>query len=226
MHYIPVLDILDGHVVSAQAGTRHLYQPIHSPLCKSSHPIAVLEAFLAIKSCTFVSVYIADLNAIEKKGTNFSLIQNLIKTYPKLTFWIDSGVSDFKQWQHWQALGKVVIGSESINNIKEYEEIQRYSYNNFILSLDFKQEQFLGEPCLLENTDYWSKQLILMQLDRVGMQQGIDHLFLQKFSHTYPDYSFFAAGGVRHQNDVQQLEKIGITGALVATGLHQGTLFK
>jgi len=47
MQVIPVLDLLDGHVVRAVRGERAAYLPIRSSLAAGSEPLAIARALLA-----------------------------------------------------------------------------------------------------------------------------------------------------------------------------------
>ena len=46
MQVIPVIDLSRGRVVHARRGQRELYQPLRSPLCVGSEPLAVVEGLL------------------------------------------------------------------------------------------------------------------------------------------------------------------------------------
>jgi hypothetical protein len=68
MQVIPVLDLLDGHVVRAVRGERTAYQPIHSPLAATSEPLHIARALLAASGAR--TLYIADLGAILQQGAH------------------------------------------------------------------------------------------------------------------------------------------------------------
>ncbi len=65
------------------------------------------------------------------------------------------------------------------------------------------------------------KDLIFLDLDRVGTASGFDSIFLRKLVE-YSKHSVLLAGGVRDMEDLFTLEKLGIKGALIATAIHSG----
>ena len=149
-------------------------------------------------------------------GNNIALIQQLFQRYPDIHFMIDSGTVNTayqsQNTQHYTA----IIGTESITT----RAIKRIK-TPFILSLDFDQHgQYMGDSELYENPHYWPDTLIIMTLNTVGTNEGIALKLLQHYRQQYPTKTFIAAGGVRHQQDLETLEKIGIEQVLVASALH------
>jgi phosphoribosylformimino-5-aminoimidazole carboxamide ribotide isomerase len=63
-----------------------------------------------------------------------------------------------------------------------------------------------------------------MNLPRVGSSQGPDLTQLAYFQKSFPQKTFIAAGGIRNKADLDDLERIGIKYALVATALHNGSI--
>jgi len=217
MNIIPVIDLKDGHVVSAQQGHRNSYQPIKSNISKSSAIEDIIEAYLDIHP--FKNIYIADLNEISKKGTNKDLINTIIKQNPNIEFWVDSGKKSHEVSVVTHKNYKPVIGSESQDSMKM--EILA----NSILSLDFFPNQgYKGPSELINNSLLWPNNIIIMTLDKVGGKQGPDFEKLSYFLAKAPDKNFIAAGGIRHEQDLLDLKKIGIQQALIASALHSGEI--
>lgn len=222
MQIIPVIDIKAGQVVLATQGQRQNYQPLSTPLCRSSQIDDVLNAYLSVFS--FTSIYIADLDALMNTGNNHSLINSLFSRYPYLNFIIDSGSAKrlYKPLQTTQFTP--VIATESIVE-QDLADLKQGADNNFILSLDFSaQNTQMGEPHLYKSPGLWPKRLILMTLGLVGKNSGPDLIKLADYHHNYPEHDFIAAGGVRHVKDLLQLKKTGIEIALVASALHNKNL--
>ncbi len=221
MNIIPVIDLKDGLVVSAQQGKRHAYQPIHSTLCASSLIEDVLTGFLSVYP--FKTLYIADLNAISHQGNNQKLINDVISNNPSITFWVDNGIQ-IQQLPSYDALKyKPVIGSES-QNTTHFPGTTAHLINT-ILSLDFFPEKgYTGPAELLNNASLWPQHIILMALERVGKDRGPDIERLSHFCRKHPEKDFIAAGGIRHEHDLLQLEKTGVHHALIASALHSGVI--
>lgn len=213
MKIIPVIDLKDGVVVHARLGLRDQYQPIHTPLCQSADLFQVMSAFLTLAD--FDCFYIADLNAITGLGHHETLIAELLKTYPQKTFWIDSGYQVLKDYadNHLPVLGSECFGEEQIVELKAFKK-------RFILSLDYGKSGALGATSLFSDQSLWPETIIIMTLNRVGSQQGPDLESLMAFCKRYPKQHFVAAGGIRHNEDLQALKQIGIQQALLASALH------
>jgi len=220
MNIIPVIDLMNGQVVHARHGDRQNYLPIQSSPCKSSQPHDVLDALLELYP--FDSLYIADINAIQKNGHHFELIENLQKTHPDIDIWLDAGFDSKENIQ--KASFSVVLGSESLTSMAHYKALNSASEHSPILSLDFKDGAFHGPLELFEIADYWPQRVITMTLNKVGSSTGPDIAQLRAVKELAPRRQIYAAGGIRGFDDLLQLKTMGINGVLVASALHAGLL--
>jgi phosphoribosylformimino-5-aminoimidazole carboxamide ribotide isomerase len=218
---IPVIDLLQGQVVRARHGERHLYRPIVSQLCSGSDPLAIVSALL--KLYPFKSLYIADLDAIQGQGNHHAIIVALREQHPELRILLDAGLQRSADIVPWHRLAlDFVIGSERIDSIEQYAEImQTLDPSRTLLSLDFGKNGFIGSPDILSEKTFWPDRIIAMTLTRVGSQGGPDIPLLQDLMQG-SDRQIIAAGGVRHQQDLKLLKKIRVSGVLIASALHDG----
>ena len=219
MELIPAIDVLNSIVVKAFLGERKKYMPIKSKLINSS----VLEKVISVllKEYNFKKIYIADLNAIMGNKNNFYIINKVIKKFPKIDFWIDYGVrtfSDFKKFDN--SLFKTIIGSETIKNIKELNKIKKYKKNEIILSLDFKNNLFLGTADLIKNKKLWPKKIIFMSIDAIGSKNMPKLIKLKRLGLNLKK-DFYLAGGVSNNEDIKHLKNNGIKGAILSTAIHE-----
>ncbi len=227
MQIIPVIDLLDGAIVHAKKGERQRYQPIKSLLTSSYKPLDIVSALLDIYS--FQQLYIADLNAIQKieevYTTNFSVIEAIAKRFPHLKLWIDAGVSNNTELIIWQKLdANIVLGTENFARLSNFLSLKNQLNSQFVLSLDFMSHGYQGPTELLANTKHWSQDVIVMSLANVGANQGVDVDLIKKVMVIAAGKNVYAAGGIRHAEDLKLLKDIGMHGALVATALHQKQL--
>jgi phosphoribosylformimino-5-aminoimidazole carboxamide ribotide isomerase len=93
MQVIPVLDLLDGHVVRAVRGERTAYLPIQSPLAATSEPLHIARALIAASGAR--TLYIADLGAILQRGAHVATLAMLRAALPGIDIWLDAGYADF-----------------------------------------------------------------------------------------------------------------------------------
>jgi phosphoribosylformimino-5-aminoimidazole carboxamide ribotide isomerase len=217
---IPVLDLMDGQVVRAVAGRRDAYRPLQSALCDSSRPEAVVDGLLALYP--FRRIYIADLGAILGRRDHREVVAGLQRSHPELEFWVDGGFTEAADAQAWQdaAGGRPVLGSESLARLPERDAWPAKS----VLSLDFRGEDLLGSPALLLHPERWPAEVIVMTLARVGMDAGPDLARLAQLQRLNPVCRMYAAGGVRHADDLAALAEAGAAGVLLASALHDGRL--
>jgi len=225
LHIIPVIDLLDGVVVHAKKGLRSQYQPIISSLTTSSEPLDIVKAFMDIYP--FNTLYIADLNRIQGRNkqpaVNDAAITAITDYFPNLALWIDSGAIANNQLSK-SGKHTVVLGSESFSNIEDYQSRVQVTHQPHVLSLDYLTTGYKGPEALLTNTNLWPQHVIVMTLQKVGANLGVDIETIQALMNQSKQHNIYAAGGVRNLNDLKTLSKIDVQGALVASALHNKQL--
>ncbi len=212
---------MDGQVVHARHGDRVNYRPIQSSLCASSAPLDIVNGLLELYP--FKRLYIADINAIQKRGDHAGIVQHIQDKYPSIELWLDAAINRAENAAAWQQKGvQCVIGSESMAKLDEYHEIRKVLQSNFALSLDFNEDNFLGPAELLTDIPIWPERIIAMTLNLVGSASGPDMEKLHDLQAKHP--RVYAAGGVRNADDLLALASSGVSGVLIATLLHSGKL--
>jgi phosphoribosylformimino-5-aminoimidazole carboxamide ribotide isomerase len=221
---IPVLDLKQGHVVRARAGDRAKYRPIVSPLAEGSAPSDLLRGLLRL--APFRAVYVADLDAIAGEGDHRTGIASLAETAPGLCILVDGGFAAASEAQKAARPGVVpVLGSETLASEAELERASAaLGSGGFVLSLDYRSGRFLGPLAVERRVELWPDRVILMTLDRVGMDEGPDLAALAALIGRAGGRAVYAAGGVRHEADLHALVRAGVAGVLVASALHDGRL--
>ena len=224
MRVIPVLDLMGGKVVRARMGDRASYRPIESPLSPTSDAVDVVRGLLAVHP--FQTLYVADLDAIQRRGDNLSVIRRIRAEYPALSMWIDDGAADFDALDALTGadLGAPVIGSESQ---RDGALVARHrASSRVVLSLDFRGDAFQGPEEILSEPKLWPRRVIVMTLARVGGGAGPDLPRVAAIKRIAGDREIYAAGGVRDSADLSALKTAGVAGALIATALHDGRVGK
>jgi len=220
---IPVIDLKDGTVVRARYGLRHSYAPISTPLARTSAPLDIAAGLLTIHP--FRTVYIADLDSIESRGSQESTLASLSAAFPSVVFWVDAGVRDAADARSWLARHKgahLVLGSESLKSPTVLAELA--PMDRLILSLDYRDGSFIGPKQLYDAPTLWPQRVIVMTLARVGSNAGPDMDRLLEIKRRAPDVMLYAAGGLRGAFDLIRLKQAGVSGVLVASALHDGLL--
>jgi phosphoribosylformimino-5-aminoimidazole carboxamide ribotide isomerase len=229
---IPVLDILNGIAVHAVKGQRSQYQSLQSNLTKSTNPTEIAKTF---KTLGFSKLYIADLDAIIDCRSSFGNLKQ-IADESGLELLVDAGITSIQRAQLLMQNGvhTLIVGTETLQN-KTFvaEAIKQFGNKRVLLSLDLKGgkvlvgQGFTGPTQPLELLRELKlmglSQVVVLDLSRVGSGEGVDLAFLKQIKDTL-GIDVYVGGGVRNIDDLIGLEKIGVSGALIATSLHTGKI--
>ena len=232
MKVIPVIDVLNGVAVHGIRGERERYQPLKSTLCRSADP---LDIALTFESLGFSSLYLADLDAILGKSANFNIYRQIM-TQTRLDLMVDAGIADITKAKKVLAteVSKIVIGSETLNSLDFLgQAVKAFGEDKVVVSIDLKKGKVLSVSEAIASMDAVSfaqklrkigvNQIIFLDLDRVGTEHGINLALLRSVLEK-TGVEVLVGGGVRSLQELEELRKLGVSGALVATILHNGKL--
>ena len=230
MKIIPVIDVLNGIAVHGIRGERKRYQPLKSLLCKSADPIEIASAF---ESLGFSSLYLADLDAILGKTANFSVYRQIM-TETSIDLMVDAGVADIAKAREVMDTGvsKIVVGSETLRSLGFVSQaVSAFGEDKIVVSIDQKGGKVLSASdsiALMDAVSFAQKlaslgvrQIILLDLDRVGTEHGINRTVLRTLLEQTRG-EVLVGGGIRSLQELEQLRTLEVSGALVATVLHNG----
>jgi phosphoribosylformimino-5-aminoimidazole carboxamide ribotide isomerase len=235
MRLIPVLDIRRGIAVHAQRGDRKRYGPVHSCLTSNADPLVLLEKLHAALGCD--EVYVADLDALEQTGDNLNLLTALATRVGELQLMVDAGVRSTADARRLLDINvaRVILASEASAGPHQVAEIgHAVGLENVVCSLDLRERLVVwGTPtiplrspddALASLGDSGIRSVIILEMDRIGAETGVDSHFLAPLIRRNPEMEILIGGGVRDVQDLLILQDIGAAGALVATAIHRGTL--
>jgi phosphoribosylformimino-5-aminoimidazole carboxamide ribotide isomerase len=236
MRVIPVIDLLHGRVVHAVKGHRENYQPVKSVLCDQPELLLVARAFRDL--LRLKEVYIADLNAIQDLPPTLhkKVITDLARR-EGMDIILDAGVSDIEEARELLGIGvhKVVVGAETLQSWYAMQAIPGGIHSDrLIFSLDLRDGRILSRcPDLsamapLEALEYlqsagW-REVILLDLARVGGGKGIDLSLVLEARKKLPDLRLLVGGGIGDPTELFVLESSSVSGVLIASALHRGTI--
>lgn len=230
MRIIPVIDILNNLAVQAEEGERKNYEPINSVLTKSSQPHQVALKF---EEMGFQEIYVADLNFIQKKGDNLEYIDK-ITSKTDLDVMVDGGFRTIEDVEPFIETGikKVVLATETLRKFEEIRKVTERFEISVTGSIDIKNEKIAAKSSKIKKPFKkvikrfeadGAEELIILNLSKVGTSSGIDKKYLKR-ALKYVNIPILAGGGVRNKTDLSHAEKIGASGVLVATALHNGSI--
>lgn len=221
---IPVLDISNGIAVSGKSGKRETYKPLQSVFNNSANPLKIAKA---LKKEGAERMYIADLDAIENKGNNFNIIKEVNNIIPVI---LDSGANNiYKTKKALEVANKVIIATETLEDIDYLFEIfEKYDKERIILSIDIKDNEIFSKHLDISLKELIKKideikplEVILLDISRVGTEKGVNHELINQFLKF--STSLIIGGGITDE-DINELEKLGINKFLVGSVLHKGKL--
>lgn len=242
MNLIPVLDLMQGHVVRAVRGNREAYRPIVSQLCAGSDPVSLAQALC--EHCASGSLYIADLDALRGGPAQVQVLRAVLDALPDVQLWLDAGFADAAAAR---ALGRdlgrelgrelgsqlgasqsrlvPVFGSESLASRAALEAcFSGADADRAVLSLDRRDGERLDAAGCWDLPQAWPTRVIVMTLERVGADSGPDLETLAEVRRKAPTTWLIGAGGIRDAADLVRAEAAGAAAWLVASALHDGRL--
>ena len=233
MKVLPVLDVMNRHVVRGVAGRRDQYRPIVGQLTSSSDPLEIANSIRIAFGLD--QLYLADLDGILFQKPNIELYSQLISDGFQLL--VDAGVrhpSEALRVQFADGI-HVVVGLESCRSPDDLASIVACT-SNVTFSLDLLN----GVPRYAAEASGWSHELdeiihqvilanvtsiIVLDLSDVGMGTGGSTDSICQFIHKqFPVVQLIAGGGVRSRDDLNRLYHLGVDAVLVASALHDGRL--
>jgi len=219
-----VLDILKGKVVHAMKGERSKYRPVEgSKVCDSSNPLDIISTIRPSE------VYIADLDHLQHLGDNFELIR---KISGKTKTIVDIGVKNLDDARKCAGIADTVIVGTETASLEVIEKAAIQFPGRINVSIDMKNEMVLTKDKKMEVqpeelvrrlNEFDIKDIIILDLGKVGTSAGINKDFLKKIAEISA-HDVLVGGGIKDLNDIDALKVLGINGALVATAVHNGKI--
>ena len=234
MQIIPVLDLLDGAVVRGVAGKRDEYRPIESCLVSGCEPPGVANAFR--ERLNLSTLYVADLDAILHDRPNYAAYQQLADA--GFSLWTDAGLRELSRAGTILNSGAeaIIVGLETTPGPDHVRNLcQQYSTDRVLFSLDMQAGQPLGEltnwksqepeEIAAEAIQMGVRRMIVLDLAQVGTAEGVPTRKLcERLLHRHPQLEIITGGGVRNLDDLIALSRIGVSGVLIASALHNGQI--
>jgi phosphoribosylformimino-5-aminoimidazole carboxamide ribotide isomerase len=233
---IGVIDLLRGRAVHAHRGRRAEYLPIAAALDVDISGDAIALARLYVERLGLLDLYVADLDAIQGGTPQDALVASIAQLGADV--WVDAGITSVAHAR--QALGtgasRVIVGLETLHSFEQlYEICSDVGGGRVAFSLDLRGgvpvtakaaaiPLHTPEIIAASAVDAGVAALIVLDLERVGTDAGVDLSLLGAVRRTVPGVMLLAGGGIRGWDDLYRLEDVGCDGALVATALQSGAI--
>jgi len=236
LEVIGVIDLRDGAAVRARGGRRDHYQPIEAVAGETVPRGDAKElARHYVERFGLERLYVADLDAIEGRTPQTSLVRSLAASVPSL--WLDAGIASVEAAHRALDNGAecIIAGLETLPSFAVLDSICRSAGGErVVFSLDLRdgmpltpvEELARQQPGDLVAcaADSGIAAVIVLDLARVGAECGLDLPLISRLRAVSRSVSLYAGGGVRSVDDLRQAQSAGCDGALVASALLDGQI--
>ncbi len=227
MHIIPAIDLIGGKCVRLSQGDYSTKKEYHDD------PVEMAKRF---EGAGITRLHLVDLDGAKaKKIVNASVLEGIC-SQTSLTVDFGGGIQANEEIEKAFQLGanQVTGGSIAIKDSALFQEwIRKYGSERIILGADAKDrkiavggwEETTSEDLIPFVKNYVSKgisYIICTDVAKDGLLQGPSMELYQEILQEIPGLKLIASGGVSSMKDLEELEKIGVYGAIVGKAYYEG----
>ncbi|WP_454783927.1 1-(5-phosphoribosyl)-5-[(5-phosphoribosylamino)methylideneamino] imidazole-4-carboxamide isomerase [Legionella sp. WA2024007413] len=137
-------------------------------------------------------------------------------------------------------ISNLVLGSIAITNPELTAQIiKKINPQHIILALDIRMQNKIPIPAIhgwqtTSNSNLWEvvahyqqlnvTQILCTDIACDGMMQGPNFDLYKEAVDRFPQIKWQASGGIRHADDINQLDALGVSAAILGLSLYQGSL--
>jgi len=226
---IPAIDIYEDRIVRLEKGAfDHVTYYKTSPLDQAK----LYESF------GFKLIHIVDLLGSKTgKFTVFDTVKK-IKEQTSLKIEFGGGIRDTKKITELFNAGidYAVIGSISVKNKEEFELMaEKFTPEKIVISADVEDEKILVQGwtektsiLLSDHIRYCSSlginRYLCTDISKDGMLSGTNNELYKKIMDEFPSINLIASGGVKDINDINELSRMNIYGAVVGKAIYENKI--
>ncbi len=229
MEIIPAIDLINGKCVRLTQGN-YEQKKIYN-----EHPLEVAKQF---ENTGLKRLHLVDLDGA-KEGTvkNWKVLES-IAAKTNLVIDFGGGIKTEKDLKIAFESGAALatVGSIAVKNENEFVGwLKQFGTDKFLLGADVKDEK-IAIHGWQETTELWIydfiekylnhgvKQIFCTDVSKDGKLEGpsieLYKIILQKF----PGLHFIASGGVSSMKDLEELQTIGCSGAIVGKAIYENRI--
>ncbi len=197
MRLIPVLDLRGGLAVHARGGARARYAPVESRLAPDARRGDAAAIAAAYAASGARSIYVADLDAIEGREPQESLVRACCAAAGSTTtVWIDAGIATpgvAARWLGMRGVERVIVGLETMPNMGCLADIVRaVEPGRVVFSVDLRngvpeaRDDALRRLSPVDLADAGvgagAACVLLLDLARVGSGAGVDEALAREIA--------------------------------------------
>lgn len=230
---IPAMDLMDGQCVRLLRGDFNQKKEY------ASDPVEVARQF---EAAGFRRLHMVDLDGARCGAPQHLFVLEKVAAATSLTIDFSGGIKTGENLESVFSAGATIaaIGSVAVKNPALFFDWQtKYGPGRLLLGVDVRQEKLAVAgwteqtniglfDFLAEMTAAGISQVFCTDIDKDGLMEGPSVALYQRILHQFPDLKLIASGGVRSPQDVELLNNIGCTGAIVGKAIYEdsGALVK
>lgn len=228
MIIIPAIDLIDAKCVRLTKGD------YNQKKVYNENPVEVAQEF---EAAGFTHLHLVDLDGAKSGHIVNHKVLNDVTTQTGLKVDFGGGVKTDEDIQLAFENGaqQITGGSIAVKNKPVFEGWLKEHGDKIILGADVNEKK-IAVTGWLETTDldlfdfledYHSKgavYVICTDIAKDGMMEGSSNELYAEIMERFPNLKLIASGGVTTEDDLIQLEKIGVYGAIVGKAIYEGSL--
>ncbi len=226
---IPAIDIIDGKCVRLTMGDYSQKKTY------SENPVEVAKGF---EAAGLTYLHLVDLDgAKSNKVVNLPVLQSIVKE-TNLIVDFGGGIKSTESLEMVLDAGarQVTVGSMAVKDPELFFQwIAKYGTEKLILGADVRNEfisingwqedsSVMVYDFLTRYTEKGVKHVVCTDISKDGMLAGSSIDLYKKLIATFPSIDLIASGGVTTIEEVMELKKAGLAGAIIGKAIYEGNI--
>ncbi|MEX6687349.1 1-(5-phosphoribosyl)-5-[(5-phosphoribosylamino)methylideneamino]imidazole-4-carboxamide isomerase [Danxiaibacter flavus] len=229
MQIIPAIDIIEGKCVRLTQGD-YSQKTIYN-----EHPLEVAKQFEGVG---LTRLHLVDLDGAKAGSVKNWKVLETIASKTSLVIDFGGGIKQEKDVQIVFESGAALatVGSIAVKDEATFVLwLQQFGAEKFLLGADVKDEK-IAIGGWLETTDVWIydfiekyiqhgvQQIFCTDVSKDGKLEGPSIDLYKNIISKFPELHFIASGGVSSMEDLDELQNIGCSGAIVGKAIYEGRI--
>jgi phosphoribosylformimino-5-aminoimidazole carboxamide ribotide isomerase len=226
---IPSIDILEGKCVRLEQGDYRI---------KKVYDADPLDVAMTFQDNGFTRLHIVDLDGARSSHVvNWSVLERLAaRTSLNIDFGGGIKTDDDLRIVFGSGASMATIGSIAIRDKALFLSwITAYGPDKIILGADVKDQHIAISgwqevtdigimPFLTEYTENGVKEVLCTDVSKDGMLKGASFDLYQMILEKFPAIRLLASGGITSVDDLEKLDRLGVSGAIIGKAYYEGRL--
>lgn len=229
MQIIPAIDLIDGKCVRLSMGN-YAHKTVYS-----EDPLATAQQF---EQAGLQRLHLVDLDGAKAGRIVNGAVLEQICRHTSLIVDFGGGISTDTELEKAYALGATMVTAGSVA-VRQPERVLRwlevYGPDRLILGADARDgriavagwQEDSGLDIITFLRSYYTagfRQVISTDIARDGMLQGPSYKLYESLLTHYPELRLIASGGIAHSEDLAELQRMGLHGAIVGKAYYEGKI--